>query len=158
MGLDMYLTGERYLWTFPEDGPDAKVAETIGAIFPELAAGLDAKDRMNIKSVRCELMYWRKANAIHQWFVDNCQEGVDECQETFVGREKLQELVDACEQVLGDHTKAPELLPTQSGFFFGDTSYDEWYFKDVQTTATRLKAIVDNKGLESWDIYYRASW
>ena len=24
--------------------------------------------------------YWRKANAIHSWFVENCQDGVDECQ------------------------------------------------------------------------------
>lgn len=158
MGLDMYLTGERFLWTFPEDGPDAKLAEAIGALFPELSTGLDPKDRMNIKTVRCELMYWRKANAIHKWFVDNCQDGVDECNETYVGREKLQELVTVCEEVLADHSKASSLLPTQGGFFFGDTSYDDWYFKDVQATADRLKAIVENKELESWDIYYRSSW
>ena len=27
-----------------------------------------------------EVAYWRKFNALHNWFVQNCQDGVDECQ------------------------------------------------------------------------------
>jgi hypothetical protein len=39
-----------------------------------------------------EVMYWRKANQIHKWFVDNVQDGVDDCKEYWVSEEKLQEL------------------------------------------------------------------
>jgi hypothetical protein len=43
-----------------------------------------------------EVAYWRKANAIHDWFVQNCQEGNDDCKEYFVTGLQLQELLDAC--------------------------------------------------------------
>lgn len=41
---------------------------------------------------REEIGYWRKANAIHGWFVRNCAEGVDECQPIAVSREQLEAL------------------------------------------------------------------
>ncbi len=158
MGLDMYLTGERFLWTFPEDGPDVKIAEAIGALFPELSFGLNNRDSMRIKTVRSEFMYWRKANAIHNWFVQNLQDGKDECQETYVPIEKMVELRDLCQQVLDNREKAHELLPTRSGFFFGDTHYDDWYFRDLQATVDRFTIIIDNPDIKQWDIHYRSSW
>jgi len=36
-----------------------------------------------------EIGYWRKANAIHGWFVRNCADGVDECQPIAVSRDDL---------------------------------------------------------------------
>jgi cysteine desulfurase len=45
-------------------------------------------------------VYWRKANQIHAWFVQNVQEGVDECERHWVPREKLVELRDLCLDVL----------------------------------------------------------
>jgi hypothetical protein len=158
MGLDMYLTGERFLWSYPDDGPDAKVSEAIGTLFPELSLGLGPNDRMRVKSVRCELMYWRKANSLHKWFVDNCQDGVDECQETLVDSEKLQELLDVCNKVLADPDLAPKLMPTKSGFFFGDTAYDDWYFQDIRRTVERLDLILKNEDLKRWEFFYRSSW
>lgn len=44
--------------------------------------------------------YWRKANHIHKWFVDNVQDGADDCKEYYVSEEKLQQLLDACQQVV----------------------------------------------------------
>lgn len=43
--------------------------------------------------------YWRKANMIHKWFVDNVQGGVDECQVTQVSKEQLLSLIHLCEEV-----------------------------------------------------------
>jgi len=51
-----------------------------------------------------------------------------------------------------------ELLPTQSGFFFGGTEYDEWYIDDIKYTRDRLQAILDLLDLDKWDIYYHSSW
>lgn len=44
--------------------------------------------------------YWRKANHIHGWFVDNVQNGEDDCQEHLVSREDLQKLQKSVEAVL----------------------------------------------------------
>ena len=43
--------------------------------------------------------YWRKANEIHQWFVDHCGGGVDECQLMEVTKEDLEELLDTAKKV-----------------------------------------------------------
>jgi hypothetical protein len=56
-------------------------------------------------------MYWRKANAIHGWFVRECASGVDECQPIFVPRHKLRELRNDCVQALAD--KAKNLVPDE---------------------------------------------
>ena len=44
-----------------------------------------------------------------------------------------------CNQVLKDHSKAEELLPTMSGFFFGSTDYDDYYYKDVEEVRNWVK-------------------
>ena len=36
-----------------------------------------------------EVAYWLKANHIHNWFVQNLQDGVDECQYVFVEEDDL---------------------------------------------------------------------
>lgn len=47
-----------------------------------------------------EVAYWRKANQIHKWFVDNVQKGQDDCGEHYVADEKLEKLRDICKEVL----------------------------------------------------------
>lgn len=135
-----------------------------------------------------EVAYWRKANAIHNWFVKNVQDGVDECQNSYVSAEQLKELLDTCKAVLKgselvegkvsngytyndknervynyndgkvirDTSIAEELLPTGSGFFFGSTEYDEYYYNDIKYTVEMLEEIL--KGDLSDSFYYQASW
>lgn len=154
MGLDSYVTAKRHLWDFGETN-DFDAAESIGKLFPEITG-------YRVKQVEVEAMYWRKANAIHKWFVDNVQEGVDECQESWIDSQKLYELRDVCEAVLADRDQAATLLPAQSGFFFGGTDYDEYYFDDVERTLKWLNGLLvkdtfDEK-FKKWDFYYQASW
>lgn len=108
-------------------------------------------------TVQGTLYYWRKANEIHRWFVDTCQDGVDDCEEYEVHPEQLMDLIDRCEQITVDHSLAQDLLPTQGGFFFGSTDYDEWYFNDLEETAINLKAqmLVCPRGAR---LVYRSSW
>lgn len=48
-----------------------------------------------------EVGYWRKQNAIHNWFVNNIQDGIDDCKyHREVTKEDLEELLDICETVL----------------------------------------------------------
>lgn len=152
MGLDMYLNAKRYLWSFPEDNPDANLGREIGQHFPELGGS-------DIKYVTAEVAYWRKANAIHQWFVNNVQNGRDDCGDYFVERGQLEELLTLVNAVLNKDMKPDQALPTQSGFFFGNVEYNDWYYDDLQSTKEQLEKILSNEELfKKWDIYYHASW
>lgn len=48
----------------------------------------------------CDIGYWRKANQIHKWFVDNVQDGIDDCEYYEVSKDKLGELLKVCKEVL----------------------------------------------------------
>ena len=156
MGLDMYLHGKRYMSKYFNEGDPEKQA-AIQELFPELTSRTGHwGDDSPVKEVKIEAGYWRKANAIHKWFVDNCQDGNDDCGNYYVGREQLQELRALCEKVLAFRHLAVECLPAQSGFFFGTTDYDEWYFKDLEQT---VKIIEDCLELpNSWEFEYQSSW
>jgi hypothetical protein len=154
MGLDMYLSAKKYLSKY-FDAEDTGKINAINDIFG--LVGEEDGD-YGAQEVTFRIAYWRKANAIHQWFVDNVQDGVDECQETFVPREKLQELMELCEAIIANPKKAKENLPTASGFFFGSTDYDEWYIRDVGFTADRLRKILNDEALKKCDFYYQSSW
>ena len=154
MGLDMYLSAKKYLSKY-FDPADVERIKQVNDIFG--IVGVEDED-YGAEEVKFRVAYWRKANAIHQWFVENCQEGTDDCSEYWVSRELLQELVDICEQIMTDKSKAEELLPTQSGFFFGDTAYDEWYFMGVEYTVHRFKKILSDTALQKVDFYYQSSW
>jgi hypothetical protein len=150
MGLDMYLTGRRYVWENNPDSTDSAITEALNKV-PNL--GHMGK---RIKGIEVEAMYWRKANAIHKWFVDNVQDGVDECQEHYVSREKLYELRDACLEAKYDPDNAKKYLPTTAGFFFGSTDIDEYYFRGLEETINGLNECL---GMDSqWSFYYCSSW
>lgn len=141
MGLDMYLEARKYV-----DGEeDSERLEVHG---------------MRVKTLVYEAMYWRKANAIHRWFVENIQDNKDDCGYYYVSREQLKELLTACQKVLTYPTMAQELLPTRDGFFFGSTDYDVDYLDDLKQTAEGLTKILDwyTDDDWSWVFYYHSSW
>lgn len=161
MGLDSYLFSKQYMSTLKMDdtAPDSEEviqAKQILELFPELTNINPDQERFNSVTVTVDLGYWRKANHIHKWFVDHIQGGVDECQDSYVERENLAELLATCKAVMADKSKASELLPTSSGFFFGSTGYDEWYFEQVEYTITLIENIFKANGV--MDIYYHGSW
>lgn len=141
------------------------------------------------KSIFGEVAYWRKANAIHKWFVDNVQDGIDDCGYYEISKEKIEELRQVCTKVLNSSTLingqicvgerlvddkwekilenglilkdtevAEELLPTESGFFFGSTDYDEYYLRDIIYTADMCEAILNFFPWENCYLLYHSSW
>ena len=102
-----------------------------------------------------EVGYWRKANHIHAWFVDNIQNGVDNCATYCVSPEALEELRKKCVEVLEKPELASEILPSRSGFFFGNTEYDEEYIVDLERTIE----IIDWCLEQDFDYFeYSSSW
>lgn len=200
MGLDMYLHKKVYQYRKP-DG--AFTSDTDALAF-------DDYGRSNGVYVVTQAAYWRKANQIHRWFVDNVCEGNDDCKPYYCGKDKIEELVGVCRKVLGvldgtvfdvdkkvigdrgededlhstkfdmadlektrssikyyhviadaDVAKrfaecARELLPTQDGFFFGETSYGVGYIFDLIKTILMLGGVLADE--EVADYEYEASW
>ncbi len=152
MGLDSYLYKKNYIRTedfYNEEFRNEVIVKTGGEIDTKIKP-------KRIRYIVEEVAYWRKANQIHNWFVTNVQNGVDECQSSYVSREKLEELLDVCKKVTEDNSLAESLLPSASGFFFGGTDYDEWYFRDVANTIQFLEEILSDESAD--DFEYNASW
>lgn len=199
-----------------------------------------------------EVLYLRKANQIHKYFVDNFADGVDDCKEIGIEIEDIKKLNDICKRIVkesklkdgwayyghsggrsfpkgdtvmlaekkdlrfvkvggvapsdikvgdyiwenetsaskvesideGDDTfqfrfgseyvvkviENPELaqeeLPTQAGFFFGDTNYNEYYIEDLKEYIRQADEIIADyeneikSGTDKFDIdyTYQASW
>ena len=106
-----------------------------------------------------EIGYWRKANQIHKWFVDKVQDGIDDCEYHHeVTEEDLDELINTCHEVLDNPNLAEELLPPQEGFFFGETSYDEYYFVDLNYTIEICENALKTTDFDTQAIYYISSW
>ena len=59
-------------------------------------------------------------------------------------------------KIVIDPTAAHEELPTQEGFFFGGTDYDEWYIQDLQDTVSIIDRVL--KMDDEWDFEYQSSW
>ena len=117
-----------------------------------------------------EVGYWRKANHIHNWFIQNCAykdecgNPIDDCRPIEITVDKLEKLLDDCKKVLADHSLAKELLPTQSGFFFGSVDYNEYYFSEIEKTIKIIEPVIEfityKLEIDSyiWEVYYQASW
>jgi len=147
MGLDMYLTAKRYIYDFGDD--DQPLRDALEAF---------KVNGMGVKELSYEAGQWRKANAIHKWFVDNVQGGRDNCAEYIVTTEQLERLLELVNEVLRNRDKAEELLPTASGFFFGSTMYDEYYFDDLIQTKAIIENVLSIDDLPKYDFYYSSSW
>jgi len=152
MGLDMYLYKKNYIWTGDWIKPEARQEVVV-----KKGGDIDTTIKPErVKYVVEEVGYWRKANQIHKWFVDVVQQGEDDCGSYYVGRESLEELLDICKKIQADNSLAESLLPSQSGFFFGNTEYDEWYFKDIEDTIAILEEVLSDKNADNFE--YHSSW
>lgn len=153
MGLDMYLSRKSFIMP-NEEYVKPEYRSTVSLTRNGVTKVLD-----KISYIVEEVMYWRKANAIHNWFVNKVQKGNDDCGEYEVTTEQLTELRDLCAIILADKDSevAHKLLPTQSGFFFGSTDYDDWYYQDLTSTMTILdKVLAESTPHDTY--YYSASW
>lgn len=183
MGLDMYLSRKTYVKNWDHNGPEKQHEVTIkrcGKVRTDI-------DPTKISYITEEVAYWRKANAIHAWFVANVQGGTDNCAEYYVSKDRIKELVSLCKQILdtvetvddkvrngmvmsktgfepiledgkviAQQEIAANILPTQSGFFFGSTDYDQYYLADLQDTVDQLQPLIDAE--YAGTLYYQSSW
>lgn len=165
MGLDMYL--EKFninAWEYRNVDIDDIKNNNI-ELYEKLRPYIVKRGKYAVwESLSSEVGYWRKANAIHRWFVENVQDGVDDCEIYIVEKEALETLLDVCKTVLDAKHKdefesiAMRLLPTQSGFFFGGTDYDNWYIADIEDTINIIEKVLAETDFDNEIITYQSSW
>ncbi len=173
MGLDSYLRRKVYVGANYEHNK-VEIDISIKKDGKELKI-----NKGRITYIEEEAAYWRKCNQIHQWFVTNVQDGEDNCSSYYVSIEQIKDLINTCKKVrdslVSSETKeieieeygrknkvtifvntdiAETLLPSQSGFFFGSTHYDQWYLNDIEHTIEQLESL----DLEESEYEYQASW
>ena len=117
---------------------------------------LGITNNYNIHHIKYELMSWRKFYPIHNWFVQNVQNGEDDCGEYYVSHDKLKELLTTARQALF-HKDPKELMP-QAGFFFGSYDIDEWYWEGIKSTIKQLSKLTELPDFEDLSFYYQSSW
>lgn len=155
MGLDMYLSASAYVSGY-EHNLDARFEKILSVI------NLDKSNVYNSLEVKVTIGYWRKANAIHNWFVKNVQGSNDDCHEYFVSEDKLKQLRTVCKKALfeynaGDFESATKTLPPTEGFFFGSTKLDDGYKADLEHTIELINRCLSDT-FKGFDFNYRASW
>ena len=135
MGLDMYLTGRKYVGGSLQ-GDDEPFRE---------------EDGKPIDSMNLELGYWRKHRKLHGYIVNTFAEGKDECQKINLEGDDLRKIAKA---VLTND------LPNTEGFFFGCEEIDNTYSDESEEHAKQLYEAA--KWLEDGDwkrtVVYQASW
>ena len=156
MGLDMYLYASKYESKSKWREEDK---EGIKGFYPSELVDFQTdifERNFASKHTKYQIGYWRKFNALHHYIVENFANGVDDCREIYLYTEDIEQILNNLKKVKDNKNKASELLPTKSGFFFGSTQYDEWYWEDVEYSIRLFEEVLKlPKGIE---IYYEASW
>lgn len=198
MGLDMFLFKakridgattedvckiEKYLYWL-ENGQKYTPVEWYGFSLDEI--NLDLADKYaKIKrlddwggvTLREEVGYWRKANQIHNYFVEQVQDGEDDCGIYEVTKGNLEDLLVRCctvkvicgiphsenqedtwEQPIQYQRVAEQLLPVCEGFFFGDYEYNQYYMSQIDETISIILKVLTETDFENEMIMYGSSW
>ncbi len=133
MGLDMYLTGDKYLIAHWDD-PQKILIE----------------DGFRLKSRRLDLGYWRKHPDLHGYIVENFAGGVDDCREIDLSKEQMRQIIKAIHS---------DLLSKTTGFFFGESVNDaEEKNHAIEIFHKAIQWLEEEPSGEWRTVYYQASW
>jgi hypothetical protein len=101
--------------------------------------------------IEFEVIYWRKAWQVHDFFIDNTTDPTDG---TYldIPRELIVELYDRVCTSINEPSRALDLLP--------DTCADDWYFSQLKNTKESLENLFNSEFWidDSYEFYYEASW
>src|SRR5690554_7634986 len=184
MGLDMHLYKRVYIGNQHTKNKNEQLAISLpknqDKRFFKIKEGDINQDK--ISYIIEEIMYWRKANSIHNWFVDNVQGGNADYGEYYVSSEIIERLVKECKEdveylksleytdvghiysfdkeeeveygIYGNVDESKLNLVTTRGFFFGSTEYSELYVRMLEDTIQKLEPAIGSEH----DFYYTSSW
>lgn len=133
MGLDMHLTGEKFLTT-DLDNPQNILME----------------DGFRLKQRNLELGQWWKHPNLHGFIVEEFAEGIDNCRPIDVYAERIDQIIEAIQQ---------QNLPHTEGFFFGESDDSSEQREEDLKIFKQAKAWLSDKRPGEWrSVTYQASW
>jgi hypothetical protein len=164
MGLDMYLSGDKYFvpdyktlqaeYEAGKERPGPSEARTLGK-------PVDA-DGEAISSSQHELGYWRKFAPLHEYIVETFANGVDECQRIDLDGDDLEMIAVAL---------TDDALPSNDncgGFLFGSGEGWDEYRAEAAHHADKIRAAAQwleasplhpSGSHAQWrSVHYQASW
>ena len=185
-----YMNNPELQWCRFDGTPSEEDVDYLKRFMTTRYWAWDTKHEYPHDMISEQVAYWRKANAIHKWFVDNIQDGEDDCcYHREVTERDLEKLIGICKEILdtavltGDKNTndcryqngkeelnlqddkyfinvevCKKLLPSESGFFFGSTDYDQWYVMDIKETYEVLKKVLKETDFETQMLFYVSSW
>ena len=155
MGLDMYMTGEKYfVQDYGKKVPDASLIDE------NEGRPLDTEGE-HMESANYRLGYWRKFAPLHRFIVNEFANGEDDCQRIGLGRDDLIKIAEAIE---GNKLPANEDC---GGCFFGPPEWWDAARADKAHAATFRAAAAwceaapkyESGSLKQWrSVHYQASW
>lgn len=158
MGLDMYLTGDKFKRTqYAKDENGEFLRDDDGGIIP---INEDTVDGYRRSSQKLDLGYWRKHAPLHQLFVDAFADGEDNCRPIELSAEDLRWVAN----VLKGHaaTSLPSNKKVIRGCFFGDEEWWDELREDAHEDAKVFEKAaewLESDGDEYWhSVQYQASW
>jgi hypothetical protein len=112
-----------------------------------------------------EVLYWRKANQIQNWFdklsIERTGKPIQNCEDFQITKEDIENLLDDCEKAIelyksNNIDELEDLMPTVAGFFFGPTDYNEGYLNNLEEAVRGLKELLDEDSDATY--IYNAWW
>lgn len=169
MGLDMYLYIKVYTYPHTLEGLSGDLAEkfhrnitlAMSAMLDLYNANVNIVKDISMTSVNFQIGYWREAIAIHNWFVENVQDGIDDCKEYSVDSEDLKRLRDICKNLLLIYEEIPDEFEyeaeTTLPLCIIRNDYDEDYVENLRNTIKIIDiALSIDKPFS--DFIYLSSW
>lgn len=139
MGLDQYI------YISKENLTDDYYEHLGEAVYEN-----DELQYYNDSNVLTEIGYFRKSNWLHGYFDRLCEErtghGIEDCEYFVFSKHDLHTLLEIARDVIATDSiaYAEDWLPPQSGFFFGSTAIDDYYFEDLQDFVNTMEQWEDS--------------
>lgn len=133
MGLDMFLA-RRYR-IYKDFNPLA---------YQAISSALNNPSFCDFGGILVDLpvYYWRKANAIHGWFVRNVQNGNDDCGTYVVSNAQLRDLLETCKRALSAAKTTPGPVKTCTTCHPGGRITEEYRPGEVITNPEEVAEIL----------------
>lgn len=119
----------------------------------------DIENSQNLK--KCA--YFRKVNFLIPHFnYKDKDNNTYNCEYVKIDKKQIRHLITKCKKILSQyekkHTIDENILPTQTGFFFGSDMYDEEYIEKVNNVLNTFNDIYAMIDEEYYDILMYCSW
>lgn len=171
-------TFEKWCGHSEKELPGKDAIDYYKPFFTTKTAYVEGLGEMNGYSLFEQLARLVKENHVFNWFIKNVMYGKTNREYYEVTEAQLRKFLEACEKVKEgfavsgkneysgeyeydiDESIAKETLPfmEKTGYFFGPSTYDDWYAKAVFKAVDIVRNILETTNFDKQTVYFNATW